>query len=867
MALAPRTRVGPYEILGSIGAGGMGEVYRARDTRLGRDIAVKVLPSSFAADPERLRRFEQEARTVAALNHPNILAIHDVGTHDGAPFLVTELLEGETLRERLEAGPLPVRKSVEIAVQAAHGVAAAHEKGVIHRDLKPANIFLTSDGRVKILDFGLAKLTAREKPAAGESQAATRTAAGATEPGMVLGTVGYMSPEQVRGLPADARSDIFALGAILYEMLSGWRAFQKDSSAETMTAILKEDPPELAGDGSKIPAAVDRIVRHCLEKNPSQRFQSARDLAFHLESLSSASTTGERAQAAPKISSRRRWLPFAAALLLAVLAGALGEWLFTRGAGTASHASHIPLTFSQGLIYAARFAPDGQSVYYAAAWNGGPIQLYATSQNSPESRPLGLVNSSLFAASASQLAISIGCKDVFMGDCEGTLATVPVTGGAPREIADHVVSADWIPGGSAMAAIREVQGKFQVEFPLGHVIYQSTEWMDFLRVSPGGNAVAFARFSAGSADVGRAVILDRNGRVLARSPHEYLSVEGVAWRPGGKHVWYSAAKSGWADTIYSLGISGKQREVRSFTGLIRLDDISASGQLLLSRDVWRTGMEFHGAGELQDRDLSWLDATIASDISPDGSNVAFSEYGEAAGTVPLVYTRKTDGSPAVKLGIGFMPVFSPDGKWVVALTNTETNQRLELLPTGVGETRDLKRYGIKQFLSVGWMPGGDAVYFAGNDGKGWRLYVQDSSGGASRAFTPPVLANSNYLESDLVSPDGKFAFSPDVQGKGWLFPVAGGKPQPVPGLTPEDIWVNWSSDGKSAYVYQNHQSTGQVFLLNLSTGKRKLVMTLAPGDPAGLITIGPVRITSDGKTCVYSYNRNLSSLFLIKGLQ
>ena len=866
MALAPRTRVGPYEILGSIGAGGMGEVYRARDTRLGRDVAVKVLPSSFAADPERLRRFEQEARTIAALNHPNILAIHDVGTHEGAPFLVTELLEGETLRERLEAGPLPVRKAVEIAMQAAHGVAAAHEKGVFHRDLKPANIFLTSDGRVKILDFGLAKLTAREEPASGESQAATRTAAGVTEPGMVLGTVGYMAPEQVRGLPADARSDIFALGTILYEMLSGRRAFQKDSSAETMTAILKEDPPELAGDGSKIPPALDRIVRHCLEKNPSQRFQSARDLAFHLESLSSASTRSERAQTAPRISSRR-WLPFAAAVLLSVLAGAVGEWLFTRGSGTASHASHTPLTFSQGLIYAARFAPDGQSVYYAAAWNGGPIQLYATSPNSPESRPLDLVNSSLFAASPSQLAISIGCKDVFMGDCEGTLATVPVTGGAPREIADHVVSADWIPGGSSMAAIREVQGKFQVEFPLGHIVYQSAEWMDFLRVSPDGNAVAFVHFAADEADAGRVVILDRSGKVLARSPREYLSVEGEAWRPGGKHVWYSAAKSGWADTIYSLGISGKQREIRNFTGLIRLDDISANGQVLLSRDVWRTGMELHRPGEPRDRDLSWLDATVVSDVSPDGANVAFSEYGEASGAEPLLYMRKTDGSPATKLGIGFLPVFSPDGKWVVALTNTETSQHLELLPTGVGETRVLKRSGIQQFLSAGWMPNGDAVYFAGNDGKDWRLYVQGISGAAPRAITPPILASSNHLESDLISPDGKFAFSRDMQGKAWLFPVAGGKPQPVSGFTPEDIWVNWTSDGGSAYVYQNHYSTGQVFLLNLSTGERKLVMTLAPGDPSGLTDVGPVRITSDGKTCVYSYDRDLSSLFLIQGVK
>ena len=243
MALQPGTKLGPYSILSPLGAGGMGEVYRARDPRLQRDVAVKVLPPEFSQDPERLRRFEQEARSASALNHPHILAVYDLGTHDGAPFLVSELLEGESLRERLRAGALPVRKAVEIAAQIARGLAAAHEKGIVHRDLKPENVFLTKDGRVKILDFGLAKLihpeTSQSKLAAAPTQGAS------TDAGMVLGTVGYMSPEQVRGLPADFRSDIFALGAILYEMLAGKRAFQRDSAADTMSAILRDDPPDL----------------------------------------------------------------------------------------------------------------------------------------------------------------------------------------------------------------------------------------------------------------------------------------------------------------------------------------------------------------------------------------------------------------------------------------------------------------------------------------------------------------------------------------------------------------------------------------------------------------------------------------------
>ncbi|MFZ3362520.1 MAG: serine/threonine-protein kinase [Candidatus Acidiferrales bacterium] len=296
MALQSGTELGPYEILSPIGAGGMGEVYRARDTRLGRDVALKVLPEAFARDAERLRRFEQEARAASALNHPNILTTYDIGTHDGAPFIVTELLEGETLRERLRNGPLPVRKTLDIAMQVAHGVAAAHEKGIIHRDLKPANIFLTNDGRAKILDFGLAKLTQQDNASSiNETQSPTRTSGGdpQTEAGVVLGTAGYMSPEQVRGKPADARSDIFALGTMFYEMLSGQRAFEKDSSADTMAAILKEEPPELSGEGKKIPPAVERVVRHCLEKNPAERFQSARDFAFNLAALSDASTSSK----------------------------------------------------------------------------------------------------------------------------------------------------------------------------------------------------------------------------------------------------------------------------------------------------------------------------------------------------------------------------------------------------------------------------------------------------------------------------------------------------------------------------------------------------------------------------------------------
>src|SRR5450755_658995 len=315
MSLGPGRHLGPYEILAPIGAGGMGEVYRAKDPRLGRDVAIKVLPASFSADPDRLRRFEQEARAAGILNHPNITAVYDIGQHEGAPYVVQELLEGETLRSALAGGKLSPRKAIDTALQIAHGLAAAHEKGIVHRDLKPENLFVTKDGRVKILDFGLAKLTHQEE---GGQATNLPTASAGTEPGVVMGTLGYMSPEQVKGKPADGRSDIFSFGAILYEMLAGKRAFHGDSAADTMSAILREDPPELSVTNQNISPGLERIVRHCLEKNPDMRFQTARDLAFDLDSLTGISGASA-SQAVPGKRVRRfQWLPAALALAAAV---------------------------------------------------------------------------------------------------------------------------------------------------------------------------------------------------------------------------------------------------------------------------------------------------------------------------------------------------------------------------------------------------------------------------------------------------------------------------------------------------------------------------------------------------------------------
>ena len=381
MPLTAGDRLGPYEIIGFVGAGGMGEVYRARDQRLNRDAAIKILHASVAADPERLRRFTAEAQAVAALNHPNVLTIYEVGTQGDRPFIATELLEGATLRATLEAGGLPVSKAIEYARQTASGLAAAHTKGVAHRDIKPENLFVTNDGRIKILDFGLAKTYSAAEHASTED---THLQSG-TSPGMVMGTAGYMSPEQVRARPIDHRTDIFSLGVVLYEMLAGRRPFGGDSGVETMNAILTADTPDVLQSGRSMPPVLADIVRHCLEKSPEERFQSARDLSFALQSLSAASGSmatqaGSGAHAGvaamPARSRRIAWLPVVAAAIVAAGLAAVAMWA-SRPAPPASDIWRVTrLTNDTGVTLNPAISRDGRLVAYVSDRGGSNMDLW-----------------------------------------------------------------------------------------------------------------------------------------------------------------------------------------------------------------------------------------------------------------------------------------------------------------------------------------------------------------------------------------------------------------------------------------------------------------------------------------------------------
>ncbi|HSE22284.1 MAG TPA: serine/threonine-protein kinase, partial [Pyrinomonadaceae bacterium] len=377
--ISPSTKIAQYRIVSKIGAGGMGEVYRAHDSRLNRDVAIKLLPAEFAHHEDRLRRFEQEARATSALNHPNILTVYDIGEHEGSPFMVTELLEGEELRQRLDHGPIPLRKVTEYAQQIVSGLSAAHEKGIVHRDLKPENLFITNDDRVKILDFGLAKLREPKTTSQGSEDATMKAL---TNPGVVMGTAGYMSPEQVRGQATDYRSDIFSFGLILHEMISGRRALQRETMAETMSAILKEEPEELTKSNPNVSPALDRIVRRCLEKKPERRFQSTSDLGFALESLSAS--TGSSSLTVPEViaeleSPRLSRIPILYALgFLLLLGGIVAGLVGTRLFRQAPVPNYEQLTFRRGFVYHARFAPDGQTIVYSGAWNDHPSEIFST---------------------------------------------------------------------------------------------------------------------------------------------------------------------------------------------------------------------------------------------------------------------------------------------------------------------------------------------------------------------------------------------------------------------------------------------------------------------------------------------------------
>ncbi|MGA2694904.1 MAG: protein kinase [Terriglobales bacterium] len=856
MALRPGSKLGPYEVESALGAGGMGEVYRARDTRLGRDVALKILPESFAHDADRLRRFEQEARAVAALNHPNILGIHDIGEQGGTPYIVTELLEGHSLRAELESGALSQRKAADYAAQIAQGLAAAHEKQIVHRDLKPDNIFITRDGRVKILDFGLAKQAPTSGANAG-SVGATLTSS-PTEAGTVMGTAGYMAPEQIRGGTVDSRTDIFAFGAVLYEMLSGRRAFQRDTPPETMTAILKEDPPELGDLSHPISPGMDRIVRRCMEKSPEQRFQSAKDLAFALQALTGTTTsTGGNATISGESEKPRQWLGVALGVAAGLLlASAIAYMIWPKLTPPPAFAR---VSFHHGEVILARFAPDGKTVIYSARLDGMPIDTYQIRGDYPKPSPMGLHGAALLAVSKQgQLAVLVRPHYIAHFQWIGTLASSPLGEGAPRELLENVGSADWSPDGKELAALVLRIGKSQVQYPIGKVLFETDHRLSDLRVSPDGERVAFFRHPPNVDDRGDVVVLDRDGRTHDISTG-WESLEGIAWSPSGKEVWFSAAISGEQYCIRAATLSGKVRTVYCGMSPAMIHDITPSGRVLVSSYEGKVSMALVNHGASEETDLNWLDSSYWPRLSRDGSEVTFTDQSEIAGSNYSVYVRKTDGSPAVRIGEGgFVSDISPDGKWAVVLLPDDPAHRVQIVPVGAGQTRVLHWDGIEPLWAV-WFPDGQHILLAAN-GHGHRnLYVTDADGA-----TPKYLTETG--RNFLASSDGQSLLI-EQNGAPVIFSLQTNTAKPITVFHDQEEAIAWTSDPHTVFTQEPTPTGVKIYKVNLESGKREFWQEVKPKNQVGLRPMtGPTAITPDGRLMVYTYTNQTAQLYSSENL-
>ena len=843
--------LGHYRVLQKIGAGAMGEVFRARDERLGREVAIKIIRSSSASN-DHLRRFEQEARAAAALNHPNIVAIYDVGLAGDCPYIVSELLQGQTLRERLAEGPIPIAQAIDFALQIARGLIAAHDRRIVHRDLKPENLFLTQDGRVKILDFGVAKLQVET-----DSTHAVNTATTVTKSGMVVGTVAYMSPEQLRGKPVDHRSDIFSLGAIVYELIARRRAFRGETEVDTMTAVLREEPPEIDLHEGSVPPAINDIIRHCIEKEAENRFQSVRDLVFALETLSGAFPARDHRYVFPR--RRSTALPWAiAGVLLATALALVGTQLRREQRPLSYHR----LTFEQGTVYSARYAPDGQSVVYAAAWNGKLPQLYSTVGNSLLAQPLGIGDAGLLAVSHSN-ELALVLKGSHMSHLEivsGMLARAPLAGGSPRELLADVRWADWDPKGE-LAVVHHGDERSRLEYPIGHVLYETGGWISHIRFSPGGDKIAFMDHPALWDDRGSVAVTDLAGHVQVLCSG-WESEDGLAWSPDGREIWFTAAKRGNTRDLLAVNLSGRVRVMLDFPGSLTLQDVASDGSVLISADEER--LELASGTRKGVSDLSWHNWNIAKDLSNDGQWVLFEDASEGAGPKYSVAIRRWDGTPPIRLGEGSAGGLSPDGKWAISVISGNPDEVM-LLPVGAGQPRMIATRGLEHVLNgpARFLPDGQRILVNGNEpGHGVRCYILDLAGGNPRPITPEGIAGQ------VVSPDGRYLLGANTASRAVsIYPTDGGQPRPIPGLEPDLALVRWSEDGMSLYGYRVGRVPTTVYRVDPITGKKAPLHQLLGEAPAGVVNVAPLVMNGDASRFVYSYYQVSSVLYVISGLK
>jgi len=864
MRLTPGARLGPYEVLSVLGTGGMAEVYRARDTRLGREVALKVVNEALASDPELVRRFEQEARLAGSLNHPNLVAVYDLGLHDGAPYFITELLQGESLRHRLSRGRIPLQSALEWGAHLAHGLAAAHARGIVHRDVKPDNVFISSDGHVKLLDFGIAKLAeaARDKGPHGLMDVTVTPTGGATRTGSVLGTPGYMSPEQVRGESVDARTDIFSLGAVAYEMLSGKRAFPGATVVESGYAILHDEPEPLPAE---VPPVVAQVVLHCLEKEPARRLQSASDLAFALEVLRSPTgSTGPVLRASRVRRRRTAWLIGAAAVLAALLVGLAVGLVVGRRRPPAPHP--LPdieqVTFRLGTIGGARFLPDGR-VAFSAAFENHPEEVFVQPPGSTTAQGLGLPDVHFLGASRTgELAILLHPRSSVHYSRRGTLARVPSVGGVPRELLENTEYADWSPAGE-LAAVRVSGATRTLESPPGKVLFQTNGWISHPRFSRRGERIAFLHHPVLGDDMGEVVVADLKGQTRTLS-RRWPTSSGVSWSPDDSEVWFAGGTRK-RNVLFAVTLEGKAREIYRGFSTIRLEDVSRDGQVLLSNYSERAELVYAGESANSQTLLSWSDWHSVAAISRDGK-VLFSTLEEAPTGETLspnfAMLRTTDGAPAQMLGEGIPQDLSPDGRWALVMSADRT--RLTALPTGAGQPRQIATHGLE--IGGGrWMPDGKGLLVGARTPpeSDFRLYRLADDG------SKPVRVSEAPLLGPLqVSQDGRHAAALDSNRRLILVSLRDGETLSVPSAHADALPRGWAPDG-SLWLSQGGDHAParlRLFRVDVATGKVLEERTVSPTDPSGANDIGSVVLTPDGRRVAFTYHHNVGSLYILRGL-
>ena len=836
-----------YRIERELGQGGMATVYLAEDLKHKRKVAVKVLKPELAA-VLGAERFVVEITTTAALQHPHILPLFDSGTADGFLYYVMPFIDGETLRSKLDReAQLGVDEAVKIATEVADALHYAHSHGVIHRDIKPENILL-ANGRPMVADFGIAL--------------AVSAAAGGrmTETGLSLGTPHYMSPEQATAeKEITARSDVYSLASVLYEMLAGEPPHGGGSAQQIIMKIITETPQPVTARRKSVPPNVSAAVAKALEKLPADRFSSAAEFAGAL--ANSHFGEAERAHAGSPVAMRRStWGVVAAAgVVLAVAAFMLGRRA-NRGADL-NDVAFAQRTYVNEAVITARFTRDGETIVYSAAAEGSTPRIYIIRSDYPEPRPLGEPGMHLLSISSKdEMAVLVGATYLAQRLYSGTLARMPLGGGAPRELLAGVREADWSPDGSALAIIHEVSGKDRLEFPIGTVLFESTGYLSDLRVAPAGDRIAFFEHPRRYDDRGRVAIVDLKGRHSTLTD-DYWGMEGLAWAADGKRILFGGALEGGFYQGFSVTVGGDARLVLPNAGTITVQDVSPAGRWLVTRDEVRSRLMVMAPGARRERDLSWLNLSRYPLLSAGGEMFAFENNGPDAGSYYAAMMRRTDGSPAVVLGEGGTLALSPDTRWVLSAVPS-TPQRLMLYPTGAGQSRRLDAGELEAYLAAAFFPNGTDILVCGHEpARAVRCYVRPLAGGPLRALTP-----EGTRDGATISPDGQTVVAATAEGYR-LYPVTGGTPRAVPGLSPDDEVVRWSPDGLALWITRYSQITLPVEQLDVATGRRRSLITITPEARAGVLKIRELSLADDPRVYAYSAREYVSRIFVIKGIR